>query len=142
MSLQSTKLERTLGALAAEGAIAGEINFAQTISSGASAAATQTVAAPAVVPRFAGQMRVSAGMTVTAGTPGTIVTFTLQRGSTVIRQSRATSGASGLANSAFDILDPVLQTGSVVYSIVATPAAGTVAIASLEGSCTVVESGA
>jgi hypothetical protein len=70
-----------------------------------------------------------------------IGTFT-PRGSTVIRQSRATSGASGLANAAFDMLDPVLQTGSVVYEILATPAAGTVAIASLEGSCTVEEMGA
>jgi hypothetical protein len=128
--------------LAVEGAAAGEINFAQTISAGAGAAGTQAVAAPAIVPRFAGQMHVDAGMTVTAGTPGTIVTFTLQRGSTVIAQRRATSGATGLANGTFSMIDPVLQAGSVVYEILATPAAGTVAIASLEGSCTVVEYGA
>jgi hypothetical protein len=45
MSLQSSKLGRTLGALAAEGAIAGEINSEQTISAGA-AQPHQAVAAP------------------------------------------------------------------------------------------------
>lgn len=142
MSLQSSKLERTLGALAAEGAIAGEINFKQTVAIVSGAASTQTIAAPAIVPRFAGQMNVSAGMT-TSGSNSVIVTFTLKSGSTVINQKRVTSDASnGLASVEFAMLDPVLQTASVVYSIVATPASGNVAVAANEGHATVVEEGA
>jgi len=142
MSLQSSKLERTLGALAAEGAIAGEINSEQTIAIVSGAAATQTIAAPAIVPRFAGQMYVSAGMT-TSGSNSVVVTFALKRGSTVINQKRVTSDASnGLASVEFALFDPVLQTASTVYSIVATPASGNVAVAALEGHATVVEEGA
>jgi hypothetical protein len=141
-TLKADKMSRNLGTLALGGAAAGEINSSQGLAVAAGPTATVSVAAPAIVPRFAGQMKVSGGMTVTAATPGTIVTFTLQRGSTVIQQRRSTSGASGLANTSFDMIDPVLQTGSAVYSIVATPAAGNVSIATLEGNVTVVESGA
>lgn len=144
MSLQASKLDRTLGALATFGsAAAGDVaNAEQIVSPGAGAASTQTLAAPAIVPRFSGLMFVSGGMTVTATTPGTIVTFTLLRGATVIGQRRATSGASGLANVSFAQYDPIDQTASVVYSIVATPAASTVAIAAGEGNVTVTETGA
>jgi hypothetical protein len=141
-NLKASKMDRTLGALAAAGANAGEINSEQTITTGAGAASTQTIAAPAIVPRFAGQMKIGAGMT-TSGSNSVIVTFTLKRGSTTIQQRRVTSDATnGLASATFDLYDPVAQTASTIYSIVATPATGNVAVANLEGNCTVTEEGA
>lgn len=138
-AIKATKMERTLGVLALEGAAAEEVNSQQAIAIVSGAASTQTIAAPAIVPRFAGQMYVSAGMTTT-GSTSVVVTFALKRGSTVINQKRVTSDATnGLASVEFALLDPVLQTGSVVYSIVATPASGNVAVAANEGHSTVVE---
>lgn len=142
MSLRSTKLERTLGTLGLGGAVAGEINSQQTITAGAGAAASQTIAAPAITPLFAGNMFVTGGMTV-SGSNSVIVTFTLKRGSTVIAQRRVTSDATnGLSSATFALYDPVLQTAAATYSIVATPATGTATLASNEGNCTVTESGA
>jgi hypothetical protein len=142
--LKASKMERTQGALALFGAAAaGDVsNSQQIVSPGAAAAANVTLAAPAITPHFAGLMHVEGGMTVTATTPGTIVTFQLLRGVTVLAQRRATSGASGLANVTFAMLDPAQITSSTVYSIVATPAASTVAIAANEGNVTVTETGA
>jgi hypothetical protein len=141
-ALKASKMERTLGAIVQSGAVAGEINSKQTISAGAGAASSQTVAAPAITPLFAGQMYVSAGMT-TSGSNSVVVTFVVKSGATIIAQKRVTSDATnGLASAQFGLYDPVLQTGSTIYEIVATPASGNVAVANKEGSCTVTESGA
>jgi hypothetical protein len=138
-SLKASKMERTLGMIGLEGAAAEEVNSEQTIAIVSGAASTQTIAAPAIVPRFAGQMYVSAGMTTT-GSTSVIVTFALKRGSTIINQKRVTSDATnGIASAEFALFDPVDQTASVVYSIVATPASGNVAVAANEGHATVYE---
>lgn len=140
-ALKASKIERTLGNLALfQAAAPGDTaNSQQVIATTVAAAANVTLAAPAIVPRFNGLMFVSGGMTVTATTPGTIVTFKFERGSTVINQRRVVADASGLASAAFAMYDPVEATGSTVYQIVATPAASTVAIAANEGSVTVTE---
>jgi hypothetical protein len=143
-AIKATKLERTTGAIALFGAAAaGDVaNSEQIISPGAGAAATQTLAAPAISPRFSGLMFVSGGMTV-SGSNSVIVTFALKRGSTIIQQRRVTSDASnGLSSTTFAMYDPAPATGSTIYSIVATPASGNVTIAANEGNVTVTETGA
>jgi hypothetical protein len=135
----SNKMNRSLGELALFGTATEEYvaNIAVGISPGASAASSQTLGTVApLVPKTTGICSFAGNMTVTCSVANTIVTFKMLAGSTVIAQGRASADANELASFTFSFIDPEthpIGTG-VNYTITATPASGTVAIAAGEAT--------
>ena len=136
------KMARTLGSLALEGAAApGFINGETFIQSApVGPVATVTITCPPITQRGSGQASIGGGCTVTAATPGSIVTFKLKLGGVTILQQRATSDAGGLASCSFGILGD-LAVGASAFTITAAAAAGNVSIAATEGWIYAVEIG-
>ena len=128
------KMARTLGMLAVEGAAApgfiNGVNFLQASPVGP--VATLTITCPAITPRGSAQAMMGGGCTVTASTPGSIVTFQMLLGGVAFLQKRATSDANGLASCSFEDIGN-LAAGANVFAITAHAAAGNVSIAAGEG---------
>lgn len=127
------KMSRTMGMLALFGAAApGGENVQINIQSGSSGAvSTYSLAAPAITRKGNGFGLVGGGITVTAATPGQIVTFQLSIGGNLLLQGRVTADANGLADWSA-VFPGAFPAAPTVITITAHAASGNVTVAQQE----------